>query len=69
MIRFQEQDFVSHIVHTLVRDEFVVPVDADQIELRLLRGDFNTDAVTAAYEILERRHGALRPWASGALRC
>ncbi len=49
MIRFQEQDFVNHIVNTLERDEWVVPVGADQIELRLLRGDLNTDAVTAAY--------------------
>lgn len=49
VIRFQEQDFVNHIVNTLERDELVVPVGADQIELRLLRGDLNSDAVTAAY--------------------
>lgn len=49
MIRFQEQDFVNHIVHTLERDALMVPVGADQIELRLLRGDLQTDAVTAAY--------------------
>jgi len=49
VIRFQEQDFVNHIVNTLERDELVVPVGADQIELRLLRGDLTSDAVTAGY--------------------
>jgi hypothetical protein len=49
MIRFQEQDFLNDIVNTLERDDLVIPIGADQIELRLQRGDLDTDAVTAAY--------------------
>lgn len=50
VVRFQEQNFVERRVDTLELDDLsALPVGADQIELRLLRGSLNDDLVGAAY--------------------
>lgn len=50
VVRFQEQDFLGHVVHTLELDELSdLPAGADQIELRLLRASLSDGMVTAAY--------------------
>jgi hypothetical protein len=49
VVRFQEQDFLNDVIHTLELDALAAPLGADQIELRLQRGDLATDAITAGY--------------------
>lgn len=49
VIRFQEQDFVNHVIDTLELDTLMVPVGVDQIELQLRRDDLTTNALTASY--------------------
>jgi len=49
VVRLQEQDFLNAVVRTLELDALVVPTGADQIELRLQRGDLATGLLTASY--------------------
>lgn len=49
VIRFQEQDYLNQMINTIALNALLVPLGADQIELRLQRADLGTDAITAAY--------------------
>lgn len=48
-IRFFRQDFVGGLITPLDSDPLVVPVGADQVELRLQRANLGSDLVSAAY--------------------
>jgi hypothetical protein len=49
VIRLQEQDFLNSMINTLELDLLAAPLGADQIELRLQRGDLATGLLTASY--------------------
>jgi len=49
VVRLQEQDFLNAVVNTLELDALVAPTGADQIELRLQRGDLANGLLTASY--------------------
>lgn len=49
VIRFQQQDFLNGGITTLELDTLLIPIGADQIELRLTRADLASDAITASY--------------------